>query len=79
MKIEVLDDRRVVISAHGSLCHDEQSATALVRSAMQDGGLLPWQYLELETFNIGEDVLIIARPQNDMYVEIADYVLPFLF
>lgn len=43
-----------------------EQVLCLVRQALAERGIAPWQWLEMECFAAGEDALVIARPAHDV-------------
>lgn len=73
----VISSRFITLLIHSDGNISQDTAEALVRSALKHSGLAPWHGIRIELFPGRESTLLMAAPLDGISVRIAPYALPF--
>ncbi len=63
MKTVHAGERSVSIWFSGEEAPRRRKALAMVRSALEERGIPPWDRTRVEVFSVGKDTLLLARPE----------------
>lgn len=78
MENQTVSDNCVALFLRGGGETTKQEAAFLVRRALLDNCLEPWQRIHIDLFCAGGDALVIAVPIRDEGVVIADYAIEYI-
>jgi len=77
MDYQIIEERLVAIVIHNSFQLTPVIAKALIEAALSSAGFSPWEKTEINVFEGGRDMLLLATPAAECEACIADYALPF--
>ena len=78
MENQTVSDSCVALYLRGGSGTTKQQAAFLVRRALLDNSLEPWDRIHIDLFCAGSDALIIATPEPQQKIILADYAIEYI-
>ena len=78
MENQTVSDNCVALFLRGGSTTTKEQAAFLVKRALLDNSLTPWSRIHIDIFCAGGDALVIAFPDNEPSVSIADYAVEYI-
>ncbi len=78
MENQTVSNNCVALFLRGGSSTTKEQAAFLVRRALLDNSLKPWAKIHIDLFCAGSDALVIAFPEEEANVHIADYALEYI-
>ena len=78
MENQTVSDSCVALFLRDGSHTTKEQAAFLVRRALLDNSLKPWDKIHIDLFCAGSDALVIAFPDNEPSVHIADYAMEYI-
>lgn len=78
MEKQTVSENCVALFLRGGSKITKAQAAYLVRKALRESELQPWERVHIDLFCAGADALVIAFPTVEMSVRIADYAIEYI-
>ena len=78
MENQTVSNNCVALFLRGGSSTTKEQAAFLVRRALLDNSLEPWSRIHIDIFCAGSDALVIAFPDDEPSVHIADYAVEYI-
>ena len=78
MENQTVSESCVALYLRGGSCTTKEQAAFLVRRALLDNSLEPWGRIHIDLFCAGSDALVIASPEPQPEIILADYAIDYI-